>query len=198
MAYINGKRVLFANVNLGASTVVANPTLDGSEDKLEAVTIDGVNYSVGDVGELEITYEQAMEALSGSVQLTQSQVDYILKFSVLDITTIVNGAKQTLYKNITVEQGENGKPLLRLVYADPDGATTLYSYVNENNILYIQFYDIKSISGSSPESYLDIGGIGRVYTLPTVTASDAGKILTVNASGVWVATAIPNAEDTNF
>ena len=53
-------------------------------------------------------------------------------------------------------------------------------------------------STAHAESGTKIDSWPTVKTLPTVTTSDAGKILMVNDSGVWAATAITNAEEVAY
>lgn len=86
--------------------------------------------------------------------------------------------------------------------------TLLVGYVLKiGNTLYCQAtgYGVKFVSGNGvtindhAESGVRITNWPTVSgTLPTVTSSDAGKILMVNDSGVWAATEITNAEEVAY
>lgn len=146
---------------------------------MKRLTVDGVNYDT--VGEASVT----------QVQTSGTKI----------ATVTIDGTATDLY----APEGGGGGPEPSSTTPAMDGTAavgTATTYARADHVhptdtsrqaTLVSGTNIKTINGTS------ILGSGNISTaeLPTVTASDNGKILQV-VSGAWAATSLPSASGVSF
>lgn len=126
------------------------------------------------------------EALQQAIDILNGTGDGSVKYTVADaVATIVAHAP---------EDFDTLKEIADWIANDETGTINLVNKVEENK------KNIKVVSDALAEKQPigDYALKSELEILPTVTAEDAGKFLRVSDEGIWIAEAIPQAEEASF
>lgn len=185
------------------STITPNPELAGSETKLNSIEVNGTKYSVGDIGEITIEASQILS--ENSIQLTEAQGKILEEHDVIKLDySLLTGEDMAVWVFANgIQQGVKFFSPMPSINGDGELVITAYLYDYASKIVSMQNYNTPAVIGNiSSTNYETLNTLrvgNKYYTiLPVVTSADSGKFLTVNSSGQWVATTVPNAETTSF
>ena len=176
------------------SEVIANPELAGTESKLNGLEVNGTKYSVNDV---VANAPNATQEL-GTLRVGDTVYSIPKGMQVIEIANNTTGTLtdanivtlQNNYPNVCIKQSD-----IRVLFPRGQG-TNAYYFTALDSPSSNSFTIVNMVIFSSNKSY-NITSTNH-SSLPTVTTADSGKFLTVNSSGQWVATTVPNAEESSF
>lgn len=175
-----------------AGTLV-NPTLDGTEDKLTGIEVNGTKYAIGDIGEITIEASQILS--ENSIQLTEAQGKILEEHDVIKLDySLLTGEDMAVWVFANgSQQGVKFFSPMPSINSDGEVAIAAYLYDYASKIVSMQNYNTPAVIGniyaSDPEELSTLRVGSKYYKiskeLPTVTTSDNGKVLTVNAEGKY-------------
>lgn len=176
------------------TTVTPNPELAGTETKLNGLEVNGTKYSVSDV---VANAPNATQEL-GTLRVGDTVYSIPKGMQVIEIANNTTGTLtdaniatlQNNYPNVCIKQSDT-----RVLFPRGQG-TNAYYFTALDSPSSNSFTIVDMVIYTSTKQYYVT--LTTHKGLPTVTSADSGKFLTVNSSGQWVATTVPNAETTSF
>lgn len=190
------------------------PTNEGqspynTNDYQPVVTInDGVDdnnklWTKKTIGEITITTEQLQSYLQTyQVTLTIDQVNVFEKYGIVNVYALNEGQTAQILCGLrkkALESLNSEEIIFEESTYNADGSSfNIFTIDRNTNLLTQTNKSFNGVEANIANNTLRVFGYGELKMLPPVTASDSGKFLTVNNSGQWVATTVPNAETTSF
>lgn len=177
-------------VSTGGTTVVANPTLAGTETKLNGLEVNGTKYSVGDIGEITLTTEQLQSYLQTyQVTLTIDQVNVFEKYGIVNVYATNEGQTAQVLCGLrkkALDSLNSEEIIFEESTYNADGSSfNIFTIDRNTNLLTQTNISFNGVEANIANNTLRVFGYGELKMLPPVTSADSGKVLSVNSDGQY-------------